>query len=87
MVPSTALASPIFEAPLWLERALQGPTAAIGLPALASVAHIAIVSCAVSFLLQRLSHFLCPILFPKYYPTLKPKQHDWDLHVVRSFLL
>jgi hypothetical protein len=77
-----AFDSDVFAAPLWLSDALTGPAAAVGLPQFAQVAHITFLTCLASFTLQRISHTFCPKLFPKYYPTLKPKQDDWDLHVV-----
>lgn len=72
----------IYAAPAWLESALIGPCEAIGLPHLAQVFHIAFLACAGSFLLQRLSHIISPLLFPKTYPKIVSKQHDWDLHIV-----
>ncbi|KAM0754991.1 hypothetical protein T439DRAFT_284475 [Meredithblackwellia eburnea MCA 4105] len=76
------LASPALEAPVWFEKAGAPIFSAIKLPLAAQVAHIAVVSCALSFLIQTLSSILSPRLFPKYYPTLKHKRDDWDLHVV-----
>lgn len=72
----------IYAAPAWLESALTGPCEAIGLPHLAQVFHIAFLACGASFLLQRLSHIISPVLFPQSYPKLVSKQHDWDLHIV-----
>lgn len=77
------LDSPRLEAPAWFESAATPFARAIGLPALAQVLHIAIFTCLVSFGLQYLSSVLSPKLFPKYYPTLKAKRDDWDLHIVR----
>jgi hypothetical protein len=49
----------------------------IGLPLFAEVAHISIVTCALSFLLQKISSIMCPILFPATYPKLQAKKDDW----------
>ncbi|KAL8286475.1 hypothetical protein RQP46_004492 [Phenoliferia psychrophenolica] len=76
------LDSPLLDPPAWLESVATPIANAVGLPALAGVLHIAVFSCLLSFVVQYLSSVLSPKLFPKYYPTLKAKRDDWDLHVV-----
>lgn len=79
---SQLLQSPALAAPHWLESAALPAAQAIGLPRLAGVVHITLIASLASFALQYTSHILSPKLFPKHYPKLKPKQDDWDLHVV-----
>ncbi|KAK4701617.1 hypothetical protein P7C70_g4614, partial [Phenoliferia sp. Uapishka_3] len=74
--------SPLLAAPDWFVEAATPICAAIGLPTFAPVVHLAFVSCFLSFSIQYISSFISPKLFPKYYPTLKAKRDDWDLHVV-----
>ncbi|KAM0788522.1 hypothetical protein ACM66B_001650 [Microbotryomycetes sp. NB124-2] len=79
---STLLNSPALEGPVWLQQLALPLCTKLGLPKLAGVVHITIAACAASFALQKLSSVACPRLFPKYYPKVKAKQDDWDLHVV-----
>ncbi|GAA5879991.1 hypothetical protein JCM1840_005283 [Sporobolomyces johnsonii] len=76
------LSSPALESPPSLRPTLEPLCAHLGLPALAPVAHLAIYSCLASFALQKLSAILSPVLAKGYYPPLKHKRDDWDLHIV-----
>ncbi|GAA5966789.1 hypothetical protein JCM21900_005116 [Sporobolomyces salmonicolor] len=76
------LSSPALESPPWLQPTLDPICAQLGLPALAPVAHLAVYSCLAAFALQKLSAQLSPLFAKGYYPTLKHKRDDWDLHIV-----
>lgn len=82
-----AFESSIWDSPFGLNLILKSPCELIGLPHLAEVIHITILTGLASFLLQHFSHYLSPKLFPNTYPKLKAKQHDWDLHIVSKFLI
>ncbi|SCV67662.1 BQ2448_5273 [Microbotryum intermedium] len=79
---SRLLESASLQGPAWLEKGFAPLAHVIGVPKWAGVVHLTILSCAASFLLQRISHVLSPHLFPNTYPKIKRKQDDWDLHVV-----
>ncbi|GAA5950183.1 hypothetical protein JCM3765_004234 [Sporobolomyces pararoseus] len=76
------LSSPALAPPDWIRPYAQPLADTVGLPKLGHVLHLAIYSCITSFTLQYLSSVLSPIVASKYYPRIKKKAQDWDLHVV-----
>ncbi|SCZ93543.1 BZ3500_MvSof-1268-A1-R1_Chr6-3g08728 [Microbotryum saponariae] len=82
---SRLLESASVQGPAGLEKAFQPVANALGVPKWAGLVHLSILSCAASFLLQRISHVLGPHLFPNTYPKIKRKQDDWDLHVYSKY--
>lgn len=54
----------------------------LGFTALPEVAHLTVFACAASFVAQKLSAIISPLIFRSYYPTNRVKKNDWDLHMV-----
>lgn len=73
---------PIIGCPPILTQVTKPVLGAIGVPRLAEYIHYTLISFVASCLVQYLSSVISPRLFPTYYPTIKKKRQDWDLHVV-----